>query len=369
MELVIRKGDLLRELQLLQGIIERRASVPILANILLKAADGEVLLLATDLDVGLRSRCEASVARPGTVTLPARKVLDIVKALPETDVRIEEDQGGVKLAADRFESRMSTLPADDFPALPAVPEGAASEVLPGGVLRLMVELTQFAITGEDTRYFLNGALFLIRPESMSLVATDGHRLALVTVPRVPAGERAASQVILPKKLLGELSRLLGEHEGEVVFTRGDNHLFFEVGGRLLMSRVIDGQFPAYERVIPKTNDKRIDFDRDRLASAVRRVAILSNERSRAVRFAMGPGHVEITSSSPEFGEAREQLAVDYDGPEMQVCFNANYILEFLGVVGTERVTLEFKDDVSQALLRPLPAERHEYLYVVMPMRI
>jgi len=368
MELVIRKGDLLRELQLLQGIIERRTTLPVLANVLLKAADGEVLLLATDLEIGLWSRCQASVARPGTLTLPARKLFDIVKALPETDVRIEGDGSAVKIAADRFESRMSTLPAEDFPNLAQVPEGEAVEVLPGRALRLMVERTQFAITGEDTRYFLNGALFLLRPDAMTMVATDGHRLALVTVPRGVA-DRAPSQVILPKKTLVELSKLVGDGDGDVRFTRGENHLFFEVGGRLLISRVIDGQFPAYERVIPKTNDKRIDFDRDRLASAVRRVAILSNERSRAVRFSVGAGQVEIASSSPEFGEAREQVAVDYDGPQLEVCFNANYILEFLAVVETERVTFEFKDEVSQALMKPLAPEGHEYLYVVMPMRV
>lgn len=369
MELVIRKGDLLRELQLLQGIIERRTTLPVLANVLLKAGDGEVLLLATDLEIGLRSRCQASVARQGVLTLPARKLFDIVKALPETDVRIEGDGSGVKIAADRFESRMSTLPAEDFPNLPAAPEAGAVEVLPGRGLRLMVERTQFAITGEDTRYFLNGALLLLRPEAMSLVATDGHRLALVTVPRTAVEDRPPSQVILPKKTLIELSKLIGDDDGEVRFTRGENHLFFEVGGRLLISRVIDGQFPAYERVIPKTNDKRIDFDCDRLASAVRRVAILSNERSRAVRFSVGAGQVEIASSSPEFGEAREQVAVDYEGPQLEVCFNANYILEFLAVVGTERVTFEFKDEVSQALMKPLAPEGHEYLYVVMPMRV
>lgn len=369
MELVIRKGELLRELQLLQGIIERRAAIPILANILLTAADGEVLLLATDLEIGLRSRCEASVARPGTLTLPARKLFDIVRALPETEVRIEQDGSGVKIAADRFESRMSTLPPDDFPSLPVPPEGAPSEVLPGAMLRLMIERTQFAITAEDTRYFLNGALFLLGTDGMSMVATDGHRLALVTVPQPAAAGRAPSQALVPKKTLVELLRVLVEDARDLRFTQGENHLFFEAGGRLLISRMIDGQFPAYERVIPKTNDKRIDFDRDRLASAVRRVAILSSERSRAVRFVIGPAQVEVAASSPEFGEAREQMAVDYDGPEMQICFNATYLLDFLGVVDTDRVTLEFKDEASQALMRPLSPEGHEYLYVVMPMRV
>jgi DNA polymerase-3 subunit beta len=215
---------------------------------------------------------------------------------------------------------------------------------------------------------------------MSLVATDGHRLALVTVPRETGEKQEAaaaaksdvveeSRVILPKKTLQELGRLLSESSDPVTFTRSDNHLFFETGGRMLISRVIDGQFPAYDRVIPRANDKRIEFDRDRLSSAVRRVALLSNERSRAVRFQMEPGQVEVTSSSQEFGDARELLMVEYDGPPVQICFNAGYVLDFLGAVETERVVLEFKDEVSQALMRPVAAEGYEYLYVIMPMRL
>jgi DNA polymerase-3 subunit beta len=232
MELVIRKADLLRELQLLQGIVERKNTIPILANILLDAGKEGVRLLATDLDVGLRSRCEASVGKGGTLTLPARKLFEIVKALPETDVRIEEDKSGVKVAADRFESRMSTLPSEEFPSLPDGAAGGAAEELPTAGLRQMVGKTQFAITGEDTRYFLNGGLLVLKAESMSLVATDGHRLALVTVPR-PAGDKKAGQiesegtrVILPKKTLQELGRLLAESPETVTFTRSENHLFF-----------------------------------------------------------------------------------------------------------------------------------------------
>lgn len=378
MELVIRKTDLLRELQLLQGIVERKNTIPILANILLEADATGVNLLATDLDVGLRSRCEATVTKPGTVTLPARKLFEIIKALPETDVRIEQDKGGVKVAAERFESRLPTLPAEEFPALPtSAPEGApAAESLLTTGLRQMVSKTQFAITGEDTRYFLNGGLLVLKGQGMSLVATDGHRLALVTVSRdgdeAPKGRKDTGEetrIILPKKTLQELGRLLSESAEAVVFTRSDNHLFFQAGTRLLISRVIDGQFPAYDRVIPKTNDKAIEFDRDRLASAVRRVALLSNERSRAVRFQMENGQVEVTSSSQEFGDARELLMVDYTGPSVQVCFNAGYVLDFLGAVETEKIVLEFKDEVSQALMRPVASEGYDYLYVIMPMRL
>ena len=371
MELVVRKTDLLRELQLFQGIVERKNTIPILANVLIEAAGDEVKLLATDLEVGLRSRCSASVTKGGALTLPAKKLFEIVKALPETDVRIEEDKNGVKVAADRFDSRMQTLPREDFPTLPDA-GGGFTATLPRDVLRQMIAKTQFAITGEDTRYFLNGALFILRPDSMTLVSTDGHRLALISAERDKAKSKGSEEEIrriLPRKTLLELGRLLAEGEGDIRFEAGENHLFFDIAGRLLISRMIDGQFPAFERVIPKSNDKRIEFDRDRLTSAVRRVALLSNERSRAVKFQIDSGRVEIASSSPEFGEAKEVLTVDYAGTPVTICFNAQYVLDFLGAAETDGVTLDFKDEMSQAVMKPLNAEGYDYTYVIMPMRV
>jgi DNA polymerase-3 subunit beta len=373
MELVVRKTDLLRELQLFQGIVERKNTIPILANVLIEAAGDEVKLLATDLEVGLRSKCAASVAKGGSLTLPAKKLYEIIKALPETDVRIEEDRNGVKVAADRFDSRMQTLPREDFPTLPEA-TGASNATLARPVLRHMVSKTQFAITGEDTRYFLNGALFILRPDSMSLVSTDGHRLALINAARdSSAGKEKAGEEevrrILPRKTLLELGRLLADGEGDIRYEAGENHLFFEIGGRLLISRMIDGQFPAFERVIPKSNDKRIEFDRDRLTNAVKRVALLSNERSRAVKFQIDSGKVEIASSSPEFGEAKEVLTVEYAGPPVTICFNAQYVLDFLAVAETDGVSLEFKDEMSQAVMKPLNADGYDYTYVIMPMRV
>jgi len=378
MELVVRKTDLLRELQLFQGIVERKNTIPILANVLLEANGAEMKMLATDLEVGLRSKCTATVSKGGSLTLPAKKLYEIIKALPETDVRIEEDKGGVKVAADRFDSRMQTLPREDFPTLPDAP-GSVSATLPREALRRMIEKTQFAITGEDTRYFLNGALFILRGDALSLVSTDGHRLAHITFPHDKADkaktaktplENDENRVILPRKTLLELGRLLAEGgEGDIRYERGENHLFFSVGDRLLISRMIDGQFPAFERVIPKNNDKHVEFDRDRLTSAVRRVALLSNERSRAVKFQIDKGKVEIASSSPEFGEAKEVLMVDYAAAPVTICFNAQYVLDFLSVVETESVSLDFKDEMSQAVLKPLGAEGYDYTYVIMPMRI
>jgi DNA polymerase III subunit beta len=366
MELVVRKNDLLRELQFFQGIVERKNTIPILANVLLEADGSQMRLLATDLEVSLRSQCEASVAKSGVLTLPAKKLFEIVKALPDADVRIEQDGTNVKVAAERFESRMATLPREDFPTLPE-PRGE-TVTIPRAALREMIAKTHFAITGEDTRYYLNGALLVLKGKLMTMVATDGHRLALVNVDRESPVE-AEKRAIVPKKTLTELSKLLGDGDGDVTYELGENHQFFVVGERLLISRINEGQFPAYERVIPKGNDKPIEFERDRLTNAVKRVAILANDRSRAVKFEISAGKVNISSSSPEFGDAHEQVAVDYTGPALQICFNERYISDFLNVVETDNVELALKDEVSQAVMKPVGADGYDYTYVIMPMRL
>ena len=380
MELTVRKTELLRELQLFQGIVERKNTIPILANIMVEAEEGagEIRLVATDLEVGLRSRCTAEVTKGGALTLPAKKLYEIVRALPETEVSISQSAAGaVNVAAERFSSRMQTLPREDFPALPEA-TGKGTVSLSREALREMVAKTQFAVTGEDTRYFLNGALLVFSGTSMSLVATDGHRLALVSASRTGAAgedettkteDSEEARVILPKKTLWELGRLLGDGDGVIAYERGENHLFFDIGGRQLVSRVLDAQFPAYERVIPTGNDKRVEFERDRLTSAIKRVALLSNERSRAVKLQIDVGKVEISSSSPEIGEASEVLSVEYEDAALAICFNAQYLLDFLAVVESESVVLKFKDEMSQAVLSPLSTEGCDYTYVIMPMRI
>ena len=295
MELVVRKNDLLKELSLLQGIVERKNTIPILANVLIEATKDGISLLATDLDVGLRSRCEGTVVKPGILTLPAKKLFEIVSALPDTEVRIEEDKGGksVTVAADRFESRMQTLPASEFPT-PPNDAGGPEATLPGAALKRLISHTRFAITSEDTRYFLNGAQLVLRPDSMSMVATDGHRLAFISVRESP-GKKVNSEVLLPRKTLTEVARLIDGGDA-VEFSQGENHLFFRAGGRLLISRKIDANFPAYERVIPKTNDKK---HRIRSGSAVagrssRATPLERAVKSGEVRHRQGPGgnHLE-----------------------------------------------------------------------------
>jgi DNA polymerase-3 subunit beta len=369
MELVARKADLVRELQFFQQIVERKNTIPILANVLIEGSGNEMTLLATDLEVALRSRCEAAVNKAGSVTLPAKKLYEVVRALPDGDVNIETDKGGnsVKVSGGQFSSKMPTLPREDFPSLPEA-GGGVKATIDGKSLAQMVTKTQFAITGEDTRFYLNGAQFVLRADDMTFVATDGHRLALMNVKHNGA-KGDDIKAILPRKTLAELGRLLAEGNNNVNYERGENHLFFEIGPRLLISRMIDGQFPAYERVVPKGNDKHVEFERDRLTQAVRRVSILSNERSRAVKMLLDQGKVEVTSSSPEFGEAREPIPVEYSGPPLTICFNAQYVLDFLGVVETDVVALELKDEVSQAVMKPVGADGYDYTYVIMPMRV
>jgi DNA polymerase III subunit beta len=365
MELVARKADLVRELQFFQQIVERKNTIPILANVLIETDGNSIRLLATDIEVTLSSRCEAAVDRPGATTLPAKKLYEIVRSLPDGDVKLASSKDGnhITVSADRFESKMPTMPVADFPS-PPTSELATATLLTSSSLRQLISKTQFAIT----RYYLNGALFVVKPESMTMVATDGHRLAMASAPR-NGGPGDDIKAILPRKTLAELGRLLADSDRDVEYERGENHMFFRIGPRLLVSRMIDGQFPAYEKVIPKGNDKRIEFERDRLTSAVKRVAILSNERSRALKFVIESNSVDVTTSSPEFGEAREPISIDYAGPSMTICFNAQYVMDFLNVVDTEVVSLDLKDDVSQAVLSPVAADGHSYTYVIMPMRV
>lgn len=385
MELSVRKSHLLHELQLCQGIVERKNTIPILSNVMLETdGDDGVELLATDLDVTLRTRCEATVSRAGSVTVPAKKLFEIVRNLPETDILIrEESKGTVTVEAENFHSKLQTLPREDFPTLPELADAGAVAV-ERAALRGMVSKTSFAITGEDTRFYLNGALFVVKNEAMSLIATDGHRLALASVERdaeaAPVGELSA---ILPKKTLNEVNRLLGDGDGDgdIQYSIGESHLFFQVDGRLLISRNIDATFPTYERVIPTGNDKNVEIDRDRLMSAIRRVALLSNERSHAMKFqitakprsegaesAPDGASAEVSAESPEHGRANEVVPIEYDGPDLLICFNAQYVLDFLGVIETDAVTLALKDETSQAVMHPT-GEESTYTYVIMPMRV
>ena len=370
MDLSVRKSDLLRELQFFMGVVERKTTMPILANVLIEAGSDDTLkILATDLEVGLRSQCKASVKKQGKLTLPAKKLFEIVNLLPETDIRIKQDgeKDQVTITADRFKSKIQTLPKEQFPRIETAP-GTNQVSLPRNELRVMISRTEFVASGEDTRYYLNGACFILKTGSMDLVATDGHRLALATTPR-ESKDIEETRTIIPKKILTELEKHLKDSDSKEIFYEcGDRHLFFKIDQRELISGIIDAQFPAFERVIPKGNDKKIEFDRDRLTSAIKRVRLLSSDQSQAVKMRLSDDLVEVRSESKDIGEATEELAVNYGDEAIEICFNAKYVIEFLAKISADSIVLELKDEMSQAVMHPA-GEEATYTYVIMPMRV
>jgi DNA polymerase-3 subunit beta len=370
MEFTVRKFDLLQELNLIQGVVERKTTIPILANVLVRAEGGELHIVATDLEIGLKSVCPSKTTVPGTITLPAKRLYEIVRALPDKEIKFKRGEANwVALTCGSSRFRIAGLPQEDFPALP---EAKATLVrIPSQVLAKLIARTIFAISTEDSKYTLSGALLLLKPGSITMVATDGHRLAHVEKPGEREDVTEEIKVLIPKKAMGELVRVISESVDpeQIGFSRDDNHLFFDMGKRLLISRMLTGQFPNYEAVLPRNNDRTITLGRDEIAASIRRVAILSDERSRTVKLALGNGSLEITASHSDLGEAHETLEVDYDKEDLQVGFNYQYLLDFLTTADEPEVSFEFKDSESAAQLRSQPSTDYNYRYVVMPMRI
>jgi DNA polymerase-3 subunit beta len=366
MEIIVRKNELVKELHLVQGIVERKNSIPILSNVLAEARAGELRISATDLDVSLRCGCAAQVVKEGSITLGAKKLYEIARALPESDVHLTVlPDSWATVDCERVHFKMAGLPREDFPTLPDAKAGKGIE-LPADVMRSLISRTAFAITAEDARYYLAGALLVLDKEGAAMVATDGHRLSYARR-KVALKVAEPLRVLVPRKAINELGKLL-EGEESVLFQQVDNHLVFSVGGRTLASKTVDAQFPAFEKVIGATGDKKVAVSRESLMDAIRRVSLLSSERTRAVKLTLGPGKLELLASSPDLGEAKESLPVEYGGGEVEIGFNAQYILDFLGVAGGDTVALELKDAESQGLLRPGVDGDVDYRYVVMPMR-
>jgi len=380
MEFVIRKADLVHELQTVTGVVEKRATLPILANLLLESKGKGLQVGASDLEVTIRGTAEASVGKEGSVTLPAGKLYEIARSLPDADVKFKLlERNQVAITCDRTRYRIAGQPRDDFPKFPEVDRSKGIE-LPGGALREMIDRVAFAITTEDPRYSLHGALFLIRPEGITLVATDGYRLSYVHRKAKVAVADGELRVIVPRKALAEVSKLAADLEGDeaVVFGRAGNHVFFQVAGHLLTSTVPEGNFPKYEEVMPRECETSVVVATEDLNDAVRRVSLLASERyGRAVKFQLSSGKLEL-SCETEVGEAHEELAVDYEGDEKTIGFNARYILDFLAAVGTDAVRFELdpkRDDKAAdarktgdkpCQLRPEPSGDLDYRYIVMP---
>jgi DNA polymerase-3 subunit beta len=372
MELTVKKSDLQRELQLTQGVVERKTTIPILSNLLLEAKGDALRLCATDLELGIKTACAAKVKKDGAGTVPARRLLEIIRTLPEADVKLKAlENHRVELRCERSNFKLVGLSRENFPALPEFPHTLVK--IPAGLFATLIAKTQFAISPEETRYTLNGALLLLKPESITMVATDGHRLAHVESETKFEGLKGEVRVLVPKKAMAEVARLLAEAEekAEVEFARDDAHLFFKLGERLLIARLLTGQFPNYEAVLPRENTRIVVLDRDAAANAVRRADIVADQRSRAISLALTSEKVEITAQSAESGEAQEELVPGkpYAGEPLKIGFNASYLLDFFGAAAAGPISFEFKDDQSAGQLRPLAEEDLKYRYVVMPMRL
>jgi DNA polymerase III subunit beta len=373
MELTVGKADLQKELQLCQGVVEKRSTIPILSNVLLKAADGRLQIAATDLDVTILSSCAARVITPGGVTIEAKRLFDIVRSLPDEDVHITlQDNNSVLIDSGTAKFRLLGLPAEDYPTLPTVNVNEGFS-LPLDELKTMVGKVKFAITHEETRFQLNGALLKVQPNKLEMVATDGHRMALINFPSAITGGKGKKggdlTILIP---LDEILRLEGTEDGTVKFGVSDNQLFFEAGDRRLLARMIDVNFPNYMEVISRDNDRRVMVDRERLLSTIKRISLVANERTRAVRFDFAPGKLTVSSTNPELGDARETVPIDYAGQPFFVGLNAAYVMDFLSATDTPSVSLDLKDENSQCIGRPATASEdlpYDYLYVVMPMRL
>ncbi len=365
MKFSVKKENLLEELQLLQGIVEKRNTMPILANILLNVSDTEVELTGTDLEVGLRTHFPADIQEAGAITVNGKKFFEIVKSLPDGEsVAVYTKNDTMEIHSAESEFKILCLPKEDFPQVQESKFEKKIE-LPFPVMKDMIDRVYYAITQEQ-RYYLNGALFSLKDKYVELVSTDGHRLSYAGKPVDELKLEKEISVIVAKKTLNELRKF---EEEALAFDFDENNLFFRAGNRTLISRIIESKFPNFEAVIPKDNPNSLSVGREDLAAATRRVSLLSAERSKGIKFSIEKNEVRLFSSNPEIGEARDRLTVDYDGQNVEIGFNAQYLLDFILSVSSDNVTFEIKDENSAVLLRPEGEEDIKNIYVLMPMKI
>ncbi len=368
MEFTIQRSELLAGLYLTQGIVERRTTVPILANVLIESGGDGVVVAATDQEIAVRRVCTAAVKKAGSVTASARKLYDVVRELPEGDLRIrQQDNAWLEVAAGKSRFRLVGLDPREFPAMPPAPEGAATVGIAAETLAQMIEYTLFAVSADDARANLNGIHVEAQADGrLRLVATDGHRLAMVT----RAVDRAdlPKAVTIPRKAVTELRKVLegGEEPVELSVEGGLAHVN---RGRVQMSmRLVEGEFPDYHQVVPSRSERHALVDAAALHGALRRVQIVSSERTRGVKLQVEPQRLEITSINPDVGEAAEELEIEYDGPPVSIGFNARYLLDVLAVLPADkRIEIGLNDEVSPGVVRTV--DDADYCYIVMPMRL
>ncbi len=367
MKATIERATLLKSLGHVQSVVERRNTIPILSNVLIEARDdGSIRLMATDLDLQVDESVPANVTQAGATTVSAHTFFDIVRKLPEgSQVELAAAEGKMQVNAGRSRFNLSTLPRDDFPVI-AEGELPTRFELPAATLRQIIDKTRFAISSEETRYYLMGIFLHVADDKLKAAATDGHRLARVTVDK-PEGAEGMPDIIIPKKCVGELRKLLDEVEGTVEVSLSPTKVRFGLGSAILTSKLIDGTFPDYNRVIPTGNDKLLKLDPKSFSAGVDRVSTIASEKTRAVKMAVDRDKVTLSVTSPENGLAVEEIAADYGSDGLEIGFNARYLLDILGQIEGDSVEVHLADAAAPPLLRE--NDKSNALYVLMPMRV
>ncbi|CAM3073720.1 DNA polymerase III subunit beta [Sphingomonas antarctica] len=367
MKATIERATLLKSLGHVQSVVERRNTIPILSNVLIEAADdGTIKLMATDLDLQVLETIEAQVDQAGATTISAHTLFDIARKLPEgSQVSLTAAEGKMQVVAGRARFNLQTLPRDDFPVI-AEGELPTKFVLPAATLRQIIDKTRFAISTEETRYYLNGIFFHVADDVLKAAATDGHRLARVTVAR-PDGAEGMPDVIVPRKCVAELRKLLDEIDGTVEVSLSNTKIRFDLGSAVLTSKLIDGTFPDYSRVIPTGNDKLLKIDPKSFAQGVDRVATIASEKTRAVKMALDRDRITLSVTSPENGTAAEEVPGDYSASGFEIGFNARYLMDILAQIEGDSVEVHLADAAAPTLIRE--NDKAAALYVLMPMRV
>jgi len=367
MKATIERATLLKSLGHVQSVVERRNTIPILSNVLIEARDDNSMrLMATDLDLQVDESVPATVSQPGATTVPAHTLFDIVRKLPEgSQVELNAADGKMLLSAGRARFNLSTLPRDDFPVISEGDLPTTFE-LPAATLRQIIDKTRFAISSEETRYYLMGIFLHVADDQLKAAATDGHRLARVVLPK-PDGADGMPDVIVPRKCVTELRKLLDEVEGTVEVSLSPTKIRFGLGSAVLTSKLIDGTFPDYNRVIPTANDKLLKLDPKTFSAGVDRVSTIASEKTRAVKMSVDRDKVTLSVTSPESGTATEELPADYGSDTIEIGFNAKYLLDILGEIDGDTVEVHLADAAAPTLLRE--SDRSNALYVLMPMRV
>jgi len=367
MEVKLQRNLVLQELSILQGVVEHRTTIPVLANILIETVEAGIRLVATDLDLTILTECAAAVHSGGRMTLESRVFQSLVRNLPSDDFVLRLDEGSVDITSGRFHSRLAVTDPAEYPTVPEVPESSDYQ-LPLDLFQLMLKRVDFAITKDDPKFQLNGALVKLLPGEIEIAATDGHRLAVVRA-AAPEETPPFEQQLFPRKLLTEFSRF---SDDSVRISVGENHMGFWMGDRTLVSRIVDLRFPQYERVIVRDNPFRARVDRQELLSSLRRVSLMAHEKARGVRFRFDPaaGEMTLVSMGSDKGSAEETMTISYQGEPIDVALNAGYLMDVLQALDVDVVELQMKDGNTQTVIVPVDDDSRleEYIYVLMPMR-